>query len=148
MLENLNCIECKNACLSEFAGAHPDALQLTFEKTRGGLCIPSKDVTDICLKTDEILEKYNNVYDLRKLNIKRLQITVMNELDMNRIFPYLLESHEFTGFSDENHVSLLIKFIIQVFVKIKKSYAVRSFNEMRNDNLRQRLSRFLISSGR
>lgn len=68
MQKKVKCLECKNACLSEFGGADPNATKLIFLKTRGGLMIPSKDVSDLCLMAEKYVVQYNHVADLKKLN--------------------------------------------------------------------------------
>jgi hypothetical protein len=68
MQAKIKCVECRQACLSEYGGADVNATKLIFIKSRGGLIIPSKDVSDLCIAAEKYMLQYNHVADLKKLN--------------------------------------------------------------------------------
>lgn len=149
----IKCTECVDACLAEYAGAHPTASRLCFMKQRGGLIVPSKDVVDICVEAERQLSiqlQEKNVTEILRDKQLQLRIThrVMRNLNMNLLFPSLREHGQLqyrTSFSiDDDHMQLLIRKIIYEYVKIKKFHTCRNFNQGKKTHLRQKLSRLII----
>lgn len=138
----LKCEECINSLYSEYGGAHPTALKLLFSKTRGGLIIPSKDVTDLCLITNKYFK--NSDINLKlKHQDERLALRILNDLNISGLFP-ALHDHQFHTEIHNNHIYKLAKTVIKCFIKIKFSQIAKQINESNTTHIRQQLSRLII----
>lgn len=138
----VKCNECINSLYSEYGGAHPTALKLLFKKTRGGLVIPSKDVTDLCLVTNKYFKNADINLKLKHQD-ERLALSILNDLNISGLFP-ALHDHQFDTEIDNNHIYKLAKTIIKCFIKIKFSQISREINESNTTHIRQQLSRLII----
>lgn len=142
------CVTCNNAMYSEYGGVRPGSMNLTFQKTRGGLMIPSKDVTDICLIAEKVFTKklinFKNIFSLNNLK-EKLTLEALLEINFDNLFP-LLNTHMFETEIDNNHIYKLTKNIISSYLKIKLHQIARQRNEDNNVFVRNRLSRLIIFS--
>lgn len=140
----IKCTPCINSLHSEYGGAHPTALNLLFKKTRGGLIIPSKDVTDLCIITNTYFKNANINLKLKNQD-ERLALRILCDLNIGELFPSL-HSHQFDTEIDNNHIYKLTKTIIKCFIKIKFSQISKEINDANTTHLRQQLSRLIIFS--
>lgn len=138
----IKCPECINSLHSEFGGAHPTALNLLFSKTRGGLIIPSKDVTDLCLVTNKYF-KHANINFKNKHQDERLALRILQDFNINKLFPSL-HAHQYDTEIGNNHIYKLAKTIIKCYIKIKFSQISKQINEANTTHIRQQLSRLII----
>lgn len=67
----------------------------------------------------------------------------MQNIKFESLFP-ILNDHQFDNEILDDHKYKLVKFIIKEYIKIKKYYTVKKYNSDKNDNLRQKLSRYII----
>lgn len=104
-------------------------------KTRGGLKYPSKDVVKICEQSERVFktakikgnDRLNDLqYSKDVLNIKVLNHFINESIFINPNF----EKHLFECIGDDfnNHYTLLIKAVSDIYYKVRYCHYIKSLN--------------------
>lgn len=148
----LHCDICCKACLAANRQENQNALELFDLKQRGPLLMPSKELTRICVTTENAISLMLNNHDILHLlkdkNINdRIVNLVMRKLPVSSMFLNLKE-HQIENMSasclSKDHIFVLFSTIIHCYSKIKFFHCLRVINTDKKTGIRQKMSRLTI----
>ncbi len=131
---NVHCVECVNALKSEYSGCHLSAMNLAFNKNTNLSEIPSGDLVDICITTnnfvDALLKKTGQITITQK-QFEAAKQDVLKMLSIDQLFPYLASHNDY-------HKLNLIQEIICQFLKFKKFSLLKNYNNEKSNTLERK----------
>lgn len=111
---------------------------------KGGLMYPGNDVLEICFETEKLLKMYN--FETRVINTIAIQSKILNYVLSHRKIFKSLEFHSAESNSPFSyHLTLLIKSISYIYVKLKINHSLRARNE--NPSLRTWYNKLILFRG-
>lgn len=97
-------------------------------RNRGGLIYPSDDVITICFQTEKVLRSFN--YKNKSVNALFVQSKVFSYFLYNTNIFSSLNIHSKESYSPlSDHVTLIIKSISTIYIKIKINHSLKALNE-------------------
>ena len=147
----LHCDICCKACLATDSKENENSLELFDLKQRGPLLMPSKDLTRVCITTENaitLLLNENNIFRLlMDKNIHdRILNLVMRQLSLSSMF-LNLKNHQvenMTACLSKDHTFVLFYTIIHCYSKIIFFHCLRIINNQSKTGVRQKLYRLTI----
>lgn len=137
MIKSINCNICVDALITS---KDPNLHRFIMVKDKGGLQYPSKDVIQICQEAEK------HIKNLEGDNIKKevLTIKILRRFVGSNVFDSIA-NHQFGEFPASNHVTDLMKAVIERYLSVRISHLLRL--KYKTISKRQLLNKFVIFQG-
>ena len=137
----IDCHKCQSSLVEEINCDKYNSILIN-RKNRGGLVYPSKDVINICTYIERLIQCVIISQKLSKYNITKIKIQA---LDASSDALLYLVYHSYI--SDEpgmNHRLILIKNIIDLFIKIRMHQVAKERNQIKVKRIRTKFTKLIL----
>jgi len=140
-------IQC-NTCITAVTSNGDNSLKHSYflkRKNNGGLYLPSQSLVQICRETEKGLRGLTSEGKPPKgKEILQLQCNVVMSMQDHNIFPELAE-HLVDNVYPENHLVMLIKCIVKMYIKVRCHHLANMHNCSLHANIiRQQLTKSIL----
>ena len=125
---HIQCSDCRGALIVEKTESVDDLEFIAFVDKTGGLTRPSKDVICICFTAKKYLQIQLNSKKPTNIDLSRLMNQITLLLCDRKLFTEL-EDHVKDCDAYDNHILLLTKCVLSVYLEIRLKHACKLMNE-------------------